>query len=297
MKLSGSDIHLLRIFDSVVRCGGFSAAQAELNLSQPTISNHITSLEKRLGVQLCQRGRRGFLITEKGRMVHETSLKLLTALDDYSDQFSDLKGKLVGKLRVATVDCISTDPKLKLPEALARFTEQAGAVDLELSLERPQDLQSKVFDGSLHVGIGSFEHRIYGLEYEELYTERHSLYCGRGHPLFETDEAELTLDIVNAFPTVHRGYWSKRVQREMQGETADTTVWQIEAQLLLVLSGRFLGLLPDHYAGSYMQAGLLQNLLPEETLYECDFQMVTKQGRKTQVVSAFMLEIRKAFFE
>jgi DNA-binding transcriptional LysR family regulator len=295
MKLSGSDIHLLRIFDSVVRSGGFSAAQAELNLSQPTISNHITSLEQRLGVQLCQRGRRGFLITEKGQMVHETSLNLLAALDDYSVRFSDLKGKLVGKLRIATVDCISSDPNMKLPEALARFTERASAVELELMLEPPQDLQGKVFDGAVHVGIGSFENRIYGLEYEELYTEEHSLYCGRTHPLFETDESELTIDLISAFPTVHRGYWSKRLRREMKGESADTTVWQMEAQLLLVLSGRFFGLLPDHYAQSYVQSGMLRNILPQETLYECDFQMVTKQGRKTRVVSAFMEEIRSAF--
>jgi len=73
MQISGSDIHLLCIFDSVVRNSGFSAAQVELGLSQPTISNHITALEERIGVRLCQRGRRGFLLTEKGLMVHEVA--------------------------------------------------------------------------------------------------------------------------------------------------------------------------------------------------------------------------------
>jgi len=295
MKLSGSDVHLLRIFDAVVRSGGFSAAQAELNLSQPTISNHITSLEQRLGVQLCQRGRRGFLITEKGQLVHETSLSLLATMDDYSTRLSDLKGKLVGKLRVATVDCIASDPNMKLPETFARFTEQASAVELELTQERPQDLQRKVLDGVVHVGVGSFENRIYGLEYEELYTERHSLYCAQSHPLFKTNESGLTIELISAYPSVHRGYWSKRLQKEAQGETSGTTVYQIEAQLILVLSGRFLGLLPDHYARSYVEAGQLRALLPEETQYVCAFQMVTKPGRKTRVVSTFMADLREAF--
>lgn len=45
---------------SVVKCGGFSAAQAELNMSQSHISMHIGSLEKRLGYRLCERGKGGF---------------------------------------------------------------------------------------------------------------------------------------------------------------------------------------------------------------------------------------------
>ena len=41
------DLRLLRIFACVVKCGGFTAAQAELNMSQSNISMHIASLEKR----------------------------------------------------------------------------------------------------------------------------------------------------------------------------------------------------------------------------------------------------------
>jgi hypothetical protein len=32
---------LLRVFKTIVECGGFSAAQAELNISQSTISNEL----------------------------------------------------------------------------------------------------------------------------------------------------------------------------------------------------------------------------------------------------------------
>ena len=46
------DLRLLRIFACVVKCGGFTAAQAELNMSQSNISMHIASLEKRLGYRL-----------------------------------------------------------------------------------------------------------------------------------------------------------------------------------------------------------------------------------------------------
>ncbi|NOR31031.1 MAG: LysR family transcriptional regulator, partial [Sulfitobacter sp.] len=130
MQISGSDIHLLSVFDSVVRNNGFSAAQAELGLSQPTISNHITALEQRLGVKLCQRGRRGFLLTEKGQMVHGIAQSLIANLDEHSAQLTALKGGLIGTIRLAVVDSLATDPNLKLPEAIRAMTEMAPSVRL-----------------------------------------------------------------------------------------------------------------------------------------------------------------------
>src|SRR5450432_1060626 len=64
-NLSEGDIRLLRVFAKVVEAGGFSAAQIELNVSQSTISTHMTALEQRLRVRLCERGRSGFRLTEK----------------------------------------------------------------------------------------------------------------------------------------------------------------------------------------------------------------------------------------
>ena len=61
------DLRLLRLFASVVRCGGFTAAQAELNMSQSNISMHIGNLEKRLGYRLCKRGKGGFSYVIGGR--------------------------------------------------------------------------------------------------------------------------------------------------------------------------------------------------------------------------------------
>ena len=55
-NLSEGDLRLLRVFAKVVEAGGFSAAQIELNVSQSTISTHMTALEQRLRVRLCERG-------------------------------------------------------------------------------------------------------------------------------------------------------------------------------------------------------------------------------------------------
>ncbi|MEM7227127.1 MAG: LysR family transcriptional regulator, partial [Pseudomonadota bacterium] len=54
------ELRLLRVFDSVVRNGGFAAAERELGVSRPAISRHMAELEARLGFRLCERGRGGF---------------------------------------------------------------------------------------------------------------------------------------------------------------------------------------------------------------------------------------------
>nr|WP_207900463.1 LysR family transcriptional regulator [Shinella sp. JR1-6] len=61
------DLRLLRLFARVVRCGGFTAAQAELNMSQSNISMHIGNLERRLGYGLCERGKGGCQRRSKNR--------------------------------------------------------------------------------------------------------------------------------------------------------------------------------------------------------------------------------------
>ena len=65
-NVTDSDLRLLRVFRAVVACGGFAAAELELNINRSTISRHIKDLETRLGVTLCRRGRGGFALTPEG---------------------------------------------------------------------------------------------------------------------------------------------------------------------------------------------------------------------------------------
>ena len=58
-QLSDMDLRLLRVFKSVVECGGMAAAELELNIGISTVSRHIKDLETRLGLSLCRRGRAG----------------------------------------------------------------------------------------------------------------------------------------------------------------------------------------------------------------------------------------------
>ncbi|MDA3792536.1 MAG: LysR family transcriptional regulator, partial [Elusimicrobia bacterium] len=67
---------LLKIIDS----GSFSAAADEINLSQPTISNHIANLEKKLNITLLLRKRDGVRPSPAGKIVYRSGNTIETRL-------------------------------------------------------------------------------------------------------------------------------------------------------------------------------------------------------------------------
>ena len=296
MQLAGTDLRVLRVFDAVVRHGGFAAAQAELNISQPTISNHITALEQRLGVSLCQRGRSGFRLTEKGEVVYSATQRLFRSLDDFSEAVGNLRGRLAGRLNIGLVDCIATDPSSRLHDVIGRFRARSNDVTLCLHQEFPQVLQEKVLKGELHLGVGSFPRKIKGLDYTPLYEEGHGLYCGRGHPLFDVAESEVDLASLRKEPVVSRGYWRDERRKTLGFDNVAAIAYQIESQLVSVLSGRYIGILPLHYARSWVESGALRRLGADEVLYVFVFDLILRKGyRPTQVVETFAGDLRDAY--
>ena len=294
MKITGTELRLLEVFDSVVRNNGISAAQVELGLSQPTISNHITALEERLGVKLCQRGRRGFLLTEKGRIVHEVSRSLISALGAHETRLAELKGSLVGRVRVATVDCLATDPGFALPQAVRAFGAAAPAVRIELTVERPQDILSGILDGGFDIGLGGFDNPVSGLDFKVVHHERHALYCGAEHPLFSCLDKELHGEAYHGFAWAHRRYWSKQRQRAWHLSDRDVFVQEIEAQMLLVLSGAYLGLLPIHAAQAHVGVGRLRRLPFADPSLDVPIAVVARKGPLPAAIELFREKVLAA---
>ncbi|GAA0574732.1 LysR family transcriptional regulator [Caenispirillum bisanense] len=291
-QINEVDIRLLRVFVAVVEAGGFAAAQATLNVAASTISNHMSALEQRLGVKLCQRGRIGFRLTDKGRLVYEAACRLLAATEAFRSEAAQLHGQLVGDLRLGLVDNTVTDPASPVLPALRRFGAREHRVHLHVGIEAPQDLERRLLDGSLDIAIGSFPTRVSGLEYEPLYTERQHFYCGAGHPLFTA--AEVTVEAVRACRIVARGYWHQNDLRRigLPLSSAAATVQNMEAQAMLILSGGYLGYLPTHYAAPWVVAGQLKALLPEATAYAAPFDLVTRRGaRETRVLATMVADL------
>lgn len=299
MNLSRSDLTGLRVFEAVARNRGFAAAQVELGLSQPAISNHISALETRLGVRLCERGRSGFAVTEKGQFVLESARRLFSAFDEFSGGMDDLRDRIVGQLRLGIVDALSTDPTMRLPQAIARFKAVAPDVMIEVYEDTPHVLQERVRSGDLHFGMGSFTVKTNQLDYTPLYSETHGVFCSDLHPLFDrAEDAGLTPEDIRDEAIVSRGYWRDEMLRETGFANVAAMSFQIEPQLLLILSGQYIGFLPEHFAHDWVARGRMRQLCQGELTYTCGFDLISlKSAPKTRMKLAFEAAMMAAHSE
>ncbi|WP_154019819.1 LysR family transcriptional regulator, partial [Acinetobacter baumannii] len=74
---------LLKIFKPVCDCHSFTSAESILGISRSGISLHMSDLENRLGIRLCQRGRAGFALTDESREILEYIEVLTASIEDF----------------------------------------------------------------------------------------------------------------------------------------------------------------------------------------------------------------------
>ena len=278
-RLHKADLHLLAVFMMVAECGGFAAAQVSLNVSQSTISRQIGDLERRLGMRLCQRGRAGFRLTDKGRIVYEACQHLSTALESFRTTVGALRGELVGDLSIAAIDDWATERGYPMADVLRAFRAKARQVHIHFHTLAPDEIERAVLENRVNLGIGVFHQHRPGLSYEALYDDPVELYCGSGHPLFDRAPHGLDRSEVQEVDLVHRAYLSERQVAPLTGNVCSTAAArQIEGVAFLILSGWHIGYLPVSYAERWVVSGRMRSILPATYRLNTKFELVTRRG-------------------
>ncbi len=290
-RLAKVDLHLLHVFVAVVEAQGFSAAQVALNVSTSTISRQIADLELRLGMRLCQRGRVGFRLTDKGRLVYQAALKLFSSLEEFSSTVEGTRGKLIGQLSLAVIDNWITNSEAPIVSVLAKFSSAAPDVHIDLHSLAPDDIEYSVLDGHQTIGIGVFHNHKPGLVYQPISSEYMGLYCGRGHPLFDIDDPQEQEACLQSSNLATRAYLSEeKVAPVSVGLKSTATAHQIESVALLVLTGNFVGYLPESYAQPWVAEGRLKKVLKGKYDLMTQIETVTKRGSKLTLVARTFLK-------
>lgn len=279
-QLADTDLRLLQVFKAVVECGGLSAAELELNIGTSTVSRHLKDLETRLGLTLCRRGRAGFALTAEGQRVYDETLRLLSAVDGFRASVHDLHERMAGTLHIALFDKTASNPAARIHAAIGAFGAQAPDVTLHLHVGNIQHIERGVMDGSFGVGVIPAHRASASLRYHRLFGETMHLYCGAAHPLFGADARALDWAALRRRADfAGLGYHSPNMElahgRQLRRAA---TGFEQEAIATFILSGRFIGFLPDHYAEAFVARGQMQAVAPERLHYACDFVSVLRRS-------------------
>lgn len=81
----------LKVFITVTQTRSFTEAARLLGVSQSAVSQNVSELERQLGAQLFIRSRQEILLTEKGKIFHAFTRKILNTYDDINSVFSEFE--------------------------------------------------------------------------------------------------------------------------------------------------------------------------------------------------------------
>jgi LysR family transcriptional regulator, carnitine catabolism transcriptional activator len=145
------DSRRLQHFLAVAECGGFTAAAAEVHVSQPALSLAVKELEAELGTPLFTRLGRTVRLTAAGQALVGPARQMVRDLETGRAAVESVIGVRTGRLSVASLPTLAIDPVAALVGAFHR-----GHPEVEVTLAAPEDsraLEALVRSGDAELGL------------------------------------------------------------------------------------------------------------------------------------------------
>lgn len=145
-------LNALKAFESAARHLSFTAAAAELGVTQSAVSHQIKSLEERLGVALFRRTPRGLVVTDEALALAPTLTETFDRMARLLSQFSN--GKRREPLNISVVGTFAVGWLL---DRLKSFEQNYPFVDLRLFTNNNRvDFVGERLHAAIHFGDGTW---------------------------------------------------------------------------------------------------------------------------------------------
>jgi DNA-binding transcriptional LysR family regulator len=158
------ELYHLKTFIAVAEAGHLTRAAERLHLSQPTVSAHVKALEEILGLTLFERTPKGMALSPAGIEMLPAARAALVAAEAVDTRARQLRGELMGVLRVG----INTDAEfLRLPALQRLLAEQHPHLTLELLAGSTGANLAKLGTGQLHASFlsGDFDETMFAQQF------------------------------------------------------------------------------------------------------------------------------------
>nr|WP_240324502.1 LysR family transcriptional regulator [Trinickia diaoshuihuensis] len=140
----------METFVRIVESGNLSAAAAQLNTTQPTVSRRLQALERSLGVRLLHRSTHTMRLTVDGERCFNRAKELLASWASFEAEVRGAQEEPEGLLRVAVPHAFGQQ---RLVEPLVRYLKDYPRVQVEWLLQDDvRDFIAKGIDCAIQVG-------------------------------------------------------------------------------------------------------------------------------------------------
>lgn len=144
------DFKQIEAFVNVVKHRSFSRAADAIYLTQPTVSAHVSSLERELGIKLIDRSGKDAEPTEAGKLFYEHAINLINTRDNAIFNLSKYNNALKGKIELAA----STVPSQNiLPKLIKEFSAKYKDISFSITQMDSVQVAEAIIDKKFEIGI------------------------------------------------------------------------------------------------------------------------------------------------
>ena len=140
----------LEAFVRVSERRSFSKAAKELFLTQPTVSAHISSLEKELNARLFVRNTKEVDLSEEGKKLYDYAKQMVDLEHKIEDTFH---GDKENEQQCITIAASTVPAQYLLPQILARFNEKYPKEQFRISETDSAQVVEQVLNRTIDIGF------------------------------------------------------------------------------------------------------------------------------------------------
>ncbi|MFM1989777.1 MAG: hypothetical protein RJA99_2734 [Pseudomonadota bacterium] len=176
------DLRQLRHARALAEEGSFARAARSLHLTQPALSRSIQMLERRVGIQLFDRGKSRVEPTDLGRVFLEHAQEVLDGADALDREVALMRGAASGSLVLGAGTFVAA---MFVEQAIAAFVARHPGVTMRVVNDSGSDLLGRLRAGAIDLLVGSLPAGAdrEGLVIEPLATRGGRVFARPGHPL------------------------------------------------------------------------------------------------------------------
>lgn len=144
------DIHHLRIFLSVFRNRSFSKASHQLHLTQPTVSDHIKTLEEYLDAPLFDRLGKKIIPTREAEVLYNHATEIVEKADGLRHAVGQFRKEVAGELVIGASSIPGT---YLLPSFVASFKANYPSVSFQILVSDSRAVVEKLLKHEMLLGL------------------------------------------------------------------------------------------------------------------------------------------------
>jgi len=269
----------LDIFVTVAKLKNFTRAAEQLHLTKSTISRHIQSLEKDLGVTLIKRDPRHFSLTDEGSIFLKRSESIILQTQEAFDEVSNIQGGLKGSIRISSTVDLSF---IYLSKPIAKFSLKHPELEFFIDLSPGAvDLKTEGFDMAVRAGHLK-DSNLYARKLNEHQPE---LYASPEY--LKKMGRPKSLNQLSDYKLIGLGKFN------LLGSIFYPTIMANNMSVLkqLTMEGAGIGLLSEMVVRTEKKKGELVQVLPNLVLPKVPIYLVFPQKKMPKRVSVFAQEI------